>query len=82
MKKITTHSRFIAKAGALFLVRVVGAYFNPSQSEKISPDPISDVAEEKYNEIDANSLIRTVSYRNNTEPVLVYTRSHKKVTQK
>ncbi|HAA14188.1 MAG TPA: hypothetical protein DCE41_21835 [Cytophagales bacterium] len=70
MTKITAHSSFIAKAGALFLVLVVGAYLNPSKSEEISPESVIDMAEEKYNEIDANSLIRTVSYRNNTEPIL------------
>lgn len=70
MSKISTKFSFVGKVGVLFGMLIVGAYAKPGvQLADAQPEvvvPVRSLA----NEIDANSLIRTVSYHGNAEPVL------------
>ena len=70
MSKISTKFSFVGKVGMLFGILVLGAYAKPSApiaDAKIqAPVPVQAV----FNEIDANSLVRTVSFQGKSEPIL------------
>ena len=71
MNKLTTKFTFIGKVGVLFAILIVGAYVKPAKQVASNPEENAPIqVQGTPNEIDANSLIRRVSYRSTAEPVL------------
>lgn len=73
MIKYISHASFIAKVGALLLVLILGSYAKPMASTKpqVSISNTNKRLVKATEAIDANTLIRTVSYQANQQPLMV-----------